>query len=589
MSIKRSRTPILFTAICIIFIVYFGAVLVPDQAAGHFWSHRYSSCSIASSSHPYIPSNSSRLKWRQVPIKHPITGSGMQLPSSAPKQLPMVQYKFSQSHAITASQQERRDAVKAVFQRSWNSYKEKAWLKDELLPISGTFNNKYGGWGATLVDNLDTLWMMGLRQEFDEAVAAAANIDFSNPEILSMDTISIFETTIRFVGGFLSAYDLTDCKDKRLLDKAVEIGDMLYVAFDTESRMPVNTWNPRKAFKGEDEVAASDDNIMANLGSLTMEFTRLSQLTGDMRWFDAVQRITNLLDEQQHKTKLPGMWPQRYTVASNDFTQGNTFSLGAEADSTYEYLLKMYLLLGATSAADQYKKMYKYAMDTATQHVFFRPMVPDNSDILLSGKAVAVNNSTTLETNVEHLSCFLGGMVGLGSRIFANHSHLTIGQKLTEGCVWAYQASPSGIMPESVRVIPCPPPASNCTWNETVWEPLESSMFPKPFIGAVDAQYHLRPEAIESVFYMYRLTGDTKWQDTAWEMFQTIDNQTKTEFGNAALANALTKHPSKNNVMESFWLAETLKYLYLIFSEPSLISLDDFVLNTEAHPFRIPK
>jgi mannosyl-oligosaccharide alpha-1,2-mannosidase len=100
--------------------------------------------------------------------------------------------------------------------------------------------------------------------------------------------------------------------------------------------MSIKAWNPRKAFSGKEQAAAMDDNILANLGSFSIEFTHLSHLTGDMRFYDAVQRTTNLLNEQQSKTKLPGLWPQRYDVVSNGIKQGNSFCLGEEADYTYE-------------------------------------------------------------------------------------------------------------------------------------------------------------------------------------------------------------------------------------------------------------
>ena len=99
-----------------------------------------------------------------------------------------------------------------------------------------------------------------------------------------------------------------------------------------------------------------------------------------------------------------------------------------------------------------------------------------------------------------------------------------------------------------------------------------------------------RPEAIESLFILYRITGDETLLEDAWTMFRAIEKHTRTEYGNAALRNAMRDPPDKMDAMESFWTAETLKYFYLIFSEdPDLISLDEWVFNTEAHPFRRPK
>jgi mannosyl-oligosaccharide alpha-1,2-mannosidase len=85
---------------------------------------------------------------------------------------------------------------------------------------------------------------------------------------------------------------------------------------------------------------------------------------------------------------------------------------------------------------------------------------------------------------------------------------------------------------------------------------------------------------------MYRITGDKSLQDAAWRMFQNIDKATRTKYGHSAIQDVRTSVPEHSDKMESFWLAETLKYLYLIFSEPGHISLDEYVLSTEAHPFK---
>jgi mannosyl-oligosaccharide alpha-1,2-mannosidase len=98
-----------------------------------------------------------------------------------------------------------------------------------------------------------------------------------------------------------------------------------------------------------------------------------------------------------------------------------------------------------------------------------------------------------------------------------------------------------------------------------------------------------RPEAIESVWYMYRITGDKTWQEKGWKMFESIRNATSTFHGNSAILDVTAKDTTQVDEMESFWLAETLKYFYLLYTTPDVISLDDWVLNTEAHPFRRPK
>jgi mannosyl-oligosaccharide alpha-1,2-mannosidase len=177
-------------------------------------------------------------------------------------------------------------------------------------------------------------------------------------------------------------------------------------------------------------------------------------------------------------------------------------------------------------------------------------------------------------------------MVGIASKILGR-SDLDIAEKLTEGCVWAYDSAK--IMPEISTLVKC----TNCTWNIETWhkavrgrgnvdEVISQKGLPPGFADINDGRYILRPEAIESIFIMYRITGDRKWQDKAWN----IENATRTEIAYASLEDVSQPTPKQVDKMESFWTAETLKYFYLTFSKPDLISLDNYVFNTEAHPFR---
>ena len=472
-------------------------------------------------------------------------------------------------------------------------------MSDELAPISGGRKDPFGGWAATLVDALDTLWLMDMRVEFLEAVEAAVSIDFGTS---SLKEINVFETTIRYLGGFIAAYDLSG--DERLLVKAIELGDMLLVAFDTPNRLPVTRWNVRNAANLELQIA-HDSTLVAEIGSLTMEFTRLSQITKDPRWYDATDRIMRVFDEQQNKTYLPGMWPVVVDARTSNFTRHTGFSLGAMSDSLYEYFPKMYALLGCVEP--MYRKLYEESMSTAIKHNLWRPMTPDNADILISGNAdVDEHGAERLEHQGQHLVCFAGGMFALGGRLFDLPEHLEVGRKLTEGCIWTYKQLPLGIMPEVFEMSACPS-KDGCEWDERKWKgdifkkddspPPGADDFIKTnnlvpgFTNYQDKRYMLRPEAIESVFILYRVTGREDLLTSAWDMFQAIQENTKTDLANGALGDVTTKNGklSVMNSMESFWLSETLKYFYLIFSEPSLISLDEYVFNTEAHPLRRPK
>ena len=548
--------------------------------------------------------DSSHFRWNNYTPRYPVQ-SPIPLPRGNVKNLPKVQYEFeskvSQANDITV--QERQQQVKAVFTKCWKSYCEKAWMHDELSPISGGARDTFGGWAATLVDALDSLWIMGLKEDFREAAKAAASIEFSS----STDkTVNTFETTIRYLGGFLAAYDLSG--DVTLLQKAVEVGEMLLVAFDTPNHMPISRWDWKEATQGDRQDTPSF-MLVSELGSFSLEFTHLSQLTGDSRWFDAIQRITHIFDDQQERTKLPGMWPVIVNPQSELLTQDTGFTLGGMSDSLYEYLPKEYALLGGLSPV--YQKLYEGSMSTVIKHLLFRPMTPDNKDILITGDARVEDSDSepvvTLELKGQHLGCFAGGMFALGGKLFGNTEHVSIGRKLTDGCIWAYEAMPRGIMPEIAHFAGCSS-QQECTWESTEWEKavlthsgktdmtadelITDMKLPPGYARIDDPRYILRPEAIESVFVLYRITGDDTYREAAWRMFMSIQNITETTFGNAAIqdltATAVDGALPKDDRMESFWLAETLKYFYLIFSEPDLISLDDYVLNTEAHPLRRP-
>lgn len=122
-------------------------------------------------------------------------------------------------------QEQRLAAVKEAFIHSWNGYKKYAWLKDELAPLTGGHRDNLCGWAVTIVDSLDTLYIMGFEEDFHEAVDAAINIDFRTPASLP---INIFETSIRLLGGFLGAYDVSGGNYPILLEKAREIGEVSF-------------------------------------------------------------------------------------------------------------------------------------------------------------------------------------------------------------------------------------------------------------------------------------------------------------------------------------------------------------------------
>ncbi len=533
--------------------------------------------------------------WRKVAENFPIpTQSIIPLPTGKPEKIPVIQYAFKEESAEAREKRlARLHKVEAEAKRAWAGYKKYAWMHDELSPVSKKFRDPFCGWAATLVDSLDTLWLMGLKDEFEEAVEAVGMIDFTTSR---RSEIPVFETTIRYLGGLIAAYDISGGKAGGytvLLDKAVELAEILIGAFDTPNRMPVLFYNWKPSIASQPKRASPGSNL-AEIGSLSMEFTRLAQLTRDDKYYDAVARITNALyDWQERGTALPGIFPDRVdasgcnrtaeaeitsqkaaelaklqdvlgdaekriktpgdtTGAGNsyqgpshehgpdtdgkqggskpgssrpldrrsDIVDGETFdaslttptktsdekndassleqfspikersyakagcisqglaagqyglqrySMGGGQDSTYEYFPKQYLLLGGLE--QKYRTMHLKVAEAVKKWLLFRPMVPGDRDLLFSAKIDTKGNpevDAKTEFEIAHLTCFIGGMFGLGGKIFDQPVDVEIAKKLTDGCVWAYESMLSGIMPEGAEAVPCES-VHDCHWNETLW------------------------------------------------------------------------------------------------------------------------
>ena len=182
-----------------------------------------------------------KVHWSKLPDRFPVT-SYRALPTGEPVSIPRIQLNPppTEDKAAQKTREARLGAVKESFMHSWDGYRQNAWLSDEVAPLTGQKKDPFGGWAATLVDALDTLWIMGLHDEFKQAVKACEGIDFTTTETKS---INVFETTIRYMGGFLAAYELSDKQFPTLLNKAVEVAELVMCAFDTPARMPISRWD----------------------------------------------------------------------------------------------------------------------------------------------------------------------------------------------------------------------------------------------------------------------------------------------------------------------------------------------------------
>lgn len=228
------------------------------------------------------------------------------LPKNGVK-LPKIQAQTfaSETKAQKTERLRRLQIVKDAFRVSWNQYKTFAWGKDEIKPVTQIGVNPFAGWAATMVDALDTLIIMNLKDEFKEAVKFISTINFATT---FRHEIPLFETVIRYLGGLLSAYDLTQKSEPILLQKAIELADNLMGAFDTPNRMPLLQYKWEDSERKFKERAGAQASV-AEVGSLSLEFTRLAQLSGNNTYYDAIARITQAFERLAPNLEKPYLFP----------------------------------------------------------------------------------------------------------------------------------------------------------------------------------------------------------------------------------------------------------------------------------------
>lgn len=443
------------------------------------------------------------------------------------------------------------EAVKGAMKRTWSAYTKYAWGRDELLPISRNGKDNWGGMGITLVDSLDTLWLMDMKKEFKDARDwVASKLTFKRA-----GTVSVFETTIRELGGLLAAYDLSE--DTVFLDKANELADLLSPAFNTRSGIPRGQVN----LQSHQPVTgwAGSSAILSELGSLQLEFRYLAKHKNrpelDSKVMKAFQIMRNI-----HPNR--GLYPIKVSVDDGHFADSKV-TMGALGDSFYEYLLKTWIQGGMQET--WLRTMYDEAVDG-----MFDVMLAESARTGLA--FLADWNGHSQDRKMDHLVCFMPGILALGAYTSPNgldssraQRDLAVAKALMYTCREMYHRQPTGIAPEYVT-------------------------FPKS--GDMDvpgnvAFFILRPETAESLFVLHQLTGDPIYRQWAWEIFSAIDDHCRAGDAYGALRNVKDKHSGVDDRMESFWTAELLKYLYLTMEPEVKVDLRKQVFNTEAHPMKI--
>lgn len=449
---------------------------------------------------------------------------------------------------------EKRAKIKEMMQFAWDNYKHYAWGSNELRPVSkqGHSSNLFGSLkGATIVDALDTLYIMEMYDEFEAATEwVERNLDFNmNAEI------SVFEVNIRFVGGLLSAYYLSGKEVFRT--KAVELGEKLLPAFKTPTGIPWALLNLKSGIGRNWPWASGGSSILAEYGTLHLEFMHLSALSGRPIFAEKVMNIRKVLNRLD---KPQGLYPNYLNPNSGQWGQHHV-SVGGLGDSFYEYLLKAWLM--SDKSDDEGKKLYYDALQAIEKN-----LIRKSSGGLTY---IAEWKGGLLEHKMGHLTCFAGGMIALGADGAPDDKtghQMELAAEIARTCHESYARTSMKLGPEAFRF-------------DGGVEAIATRQNEKYFI--------LRPEVIETYMYMWRFTHDPKYRQWGWEAVQALEKHCRVEGGYSGVRDVYGSAPNHDDVQQSFFLAETLKYLYLLFSDDDHLPFEHWVFNTEAHPLPVIK
>ncbi|HCT31183.1 MAG TPA: glycoside hydrolase family 47 [Bacteroidales bacterium] len=430
----------------------------------------------------------------------------------------------SKQSPTSINKEEQSKKIVSAAQFAWQGYMKYAKGFDALKPISKQGENWYHtSLQMTPIDAFDTFTLMGLKTEADEA----KDLIFSNLNFdIDMD-IQLFEINIRLLGGLLSAYELDG--DKRFLTLAEDLCKRLLPAFKTSTGMPYRYVNLKTG-------ALRDSlNNPAEIGTCLLEFCKLTQLTGDSTYYKVAKNAVMAIYKRRSSIDLVG------TII--DVTTGEwkkpECQIGARLDSYFEYLYKNWLLTGDKECYDAWethrKAIEKYLITDTPNGTFLT--------------RVDMNTGKETRSLYGALDAFYAGLLALSGDV-------PTAQKIQEGNFYM--------------------------WTRFNIEP-EVFDFKKDSI--LYPSYPLRPENIESCFYLYRKTNDPKYLAMGKRMSDDIIDKCKTNAGFGAVKNVTTLE--LDDSMESFFFAETLKYSYLLFASEDKLDLEKLVFNTEAHPLKI--
>lgn len=413
--------------------------------------------------------------------------------------------------------------VRAEFLDAWRAYKQYAWGHDELRPLTRTYQDLYTQpLLITPVDALDTMILMGLNDEAGKTREyIAQNLSFDK----DME-VKTSEITNRLLGGLLSSYQLTG--DKRLLNLADDLGNRLLPAFNSPTGMPYEKVNLKTG------NASGKESTPADVGALLIEFGTLSKLTGKPIYYDKAKRA--LVEIYNRRSKI-GLVGSTINVETGQWTD-TTSDIGSGIDGYYEYLLKASILFDDKDC----RRMWKSTVEAANKY-----LAENTHSGLWYGEA-DMNTGKRAGTRYAAVSAFF-------SALLARDNELDRAKKLQDSSYKMWTGF--GVEPEEI--------------DYTSFKALRPA-------------YLLRPEIMESTYYLYFYTKDSRYLEMASTFIGSLVHYCKTGSGYAGLRSVETRE--KDDRMESYFLAETMKYLYLTFAPRATLDLNLVTFNAGGHPIQ---
>lgn len=435
---------------------------------------------------------------------------------------------------------------------AWDGYQKYAWGYDELKPVSRTHEKNWFGLGLTAIDSLDTSILM----ELPEVTLKIRNFTLNALKYNHDGLSNVFELTIRVLGSFLTAYNLTN--DRFYLEKAVEIGDILMLAFEnTPTPLPATSINFATMKAVPDHVVS-----LSEATTIQLEFKYLTYLTKDPKYWNAAQRVMkHVFSLERHS----GLAPYYLSYYSGTF-YNNHIRLGSRSDSYYEYLAKQYIQTNFTEP--RYQKEWEIAKRGIREKLLG---ISSPNNLLFIGE-MPNGIDGQFSTTMEHLVCFLPGTLAVAATkgrplstgillTFEEKHDLDLAEELVRGCYEAYHQTLTGLAPEittwnnnipdfrkssnfsdgtvskgdeALDVLNTHKSPQNSGTKPTISRheiPLTSKNMVDFIINPGDQINLLRPETIESIFILYQITGKKLYREMGWEMFQSFEKWTKVKTG----------------------------------------------------------